>query len=115
MSERKEQTERRARDEPPGLRAIPLDMSQARQLTQHWVESTAVHSRSRGWIPMVKLDLHHVPLEGSGQPEQVLELVLERKAIEGLVDALMLALVRAEEDARIGLLPSGQRRTEVRG
>ena len=36
------------RDDSPGLRRVSLDVSRARQLTRHYVESTAVHSRSQG-------------------------------------------------------------------
>lgn len=97
----------RDRNDEPGLRATTLDVSRARQLTRHYVESTAVHSRSRGWLPMVKLDLHHVPaLTGGGDEETVTELILDREAIRGLILALRAAADRADEDAARGLLPS---------
>lgn len=92
------------RNDMPGLREAALDTSRCRQLTRHYVESTAVHSRSQGWLAMVKLDLHHIPLIGSGE-EVVLELMLDREAIRGLMLALRMAADRADEDAARGLLP----------
>jgi|HubBroStandDraft_4_1064222.scaffolds.fasta_scaffold20482_12 hypothetical protein len=92
------------RNDTPGLRATPLDVSSARQLTRHYVESTAVHSRSQGWLPMVKLGLHHIPLVGGGEV-MVTELLLDREAIRGLILALRAAADRADEDAARGLLP----------
>lgn len=89
------------RNDPPGLSLIPLDMERCRSLARHFVESTAAHSRSRGWIPMVKLDLHHIPMNGG--EEEVLELILDREAIRGLRLALAVAIDRADEDATRGI------------
>ena len=57
---------------------------------------------------MVKLDLHHVPLNDVSQPDQITELILSIETIRGLVGALTMAAVRAEQDARVGLLPTGE-------
>lgn len=94
------------RNDTPGLRLIAMDMQRCRQLSRHFVESTALHSRSQGWMPMVKLDLHHIPVNGGD--EQVLELVLDRSAIRGLSLALAAAIDRADEDAERGLLPHNE-------
>lgn len=89
------------RNDEPGL-GPPLDVSRCRQLTGHYVESTAVHSRSQGWLPMVKLDLHHIPLTGPGA-EEVLELIIRPEDLRQLRTVLAAAMDRADEDAKRGL------------
>lgn len=42
------------RDETPGIRMVP-EAVMPPQITSHYVESCAMHSRSQGWIPAVRL------------------------------------------------------------
>lgn len=101
---KKKQPRQPDRDDPPGLKPFALDVRGCRQLTEHYVQSTAaLHSRSRGWIPAVKLDLHHKPLIGPGE-EEVLELVIEPEAMEGLIKVLQTAMERARADAARGVV-----------
>jgi hypothetical protein len=87
----------------PGLRLPPLDTSHCRQLTEHFVESTAVHSRSKGWLPRIKLDLHHRPLIGPG-PVEVLELIISPDDLRQLRLVMNAAMDRAAEDAARGIV-----------
>ena len=91
------------RNDTPGLSMPPIDVSRCRQLTGHTVESSAVHSRSKGWLPRVKLDLHHIPLIGPGEKE-TLELMLDPADIRQLMLVLRGVADRADEDAKRGLL-----------
>jgi hypothetical protein len=91
------------RDIAPGLRFPPLDTSKARQLTAHDIQSTAVHSKSRGWLPMVKLDLTHIPLVGPGRSEK-LELIISPDALDEMMKVLEMAMRRAHADAAVGLV-----------
>src|SRR5260370_41499978 len=92
------------RDLSPGLRFPALDMSKVRQLTEHLVQSTAVHSRSRGWLPMVKVDLHHRPLAfGHADEVQVLELVIAPDELKKFIAGLQEGMKRARADAEHGL------------
>ena len=86
----------------PGLRLPALDVSRCRQLIYHHVHSTAVHSRSKGWLPRVKLDLRSIPLIGEG-PEETLELMLDPDDIRRLMLVLRAAADRADEDAARGI------------
>src|SRR5258708_14274857 len=97
--------ESKDRNDPPGLRFPPLDTSRCRQLTEHLVQSTAVHSQSKGWLPRVKLDLHHIPLVGPGL-EQVLELIISPEDLFTLRLRIDEAMARATENARTGLVDS---------
>ena len=91
------------RDEPPGLyvHATPLDTQYARQLTGHLIESTAIHSKSRGWIPSVSLKLEHVPLVGSGD-KVTTQLLLEFDTLTELIERLCDGLDAAMKDAEYG-------------
>lgn len=91
----------------PGLRFPPLDTSRCRQLTEHYAQSTAIHSKSRGWLPAIKLDLSHRPLIGNGKIE-ILELIISPEDLKQLRLVINTAMDRADEDARrgiVGLLP----------
>lgn len=97
------------RNERPGLRpGRPLDVERARQLVAHDVETTAVHSRSRGWLPMVKLDLSHIPLVGDGADVQTLELLMAPDDWANLALVVAHAFERAELDAAVGVLNQGE-------
>lgn len=89
----------------PGLRvhSQPIDAAGARQMTFVGTESSAVHSRSKGWLPMVALTLAHVPLVGEGV-EQRLMLMLGRTDVELLIEHLQGALTGAIADAEKGLI-----------
>jgi hypothetical protein len=91
---------------PPGLRAgTALDVSRVRELTSHFVTSTAVHSKSRGWMPRVKLDLTSV-LAAGGADEQTLELLMDLETIEGLIAVLEECKGAAIRDAIAGYVPN---------
>lgn len=93
------------RNDPPGLQpGKPLDVSRARQIVHHFVESTAVHSRSRGWLPMIKLDITHIPLVGDPEDRQTLELLLSPDDWANMVLVVAMGVERAELDAAVGVL-----------
>jgi ribosomal protein L37E len=89
-----------------GLRAHarPIDASAARQLTHLGSESTAVHSRSKGWLPMVALTITHAPMIGDVGDEQRLMLMLGRADVEMLMEHLQGALTGALADAEAGVI-----------
>lgn len=80
----------RDRDEAPGIREIP---SQALPpfITEHVVESCAVHSRSKGWLPAVRIEIHTA--DGNG----LVGTVTVDDAI-AFVDIILDACERAEQD-----------------
>jgi hypothetical protein len=87
----------------PGLSPYrTIDTSTARQLTAHFVESSAIHSRSRGWIPTVMVTFEHVPLQGVGQVEQH-KFVIELDAAQEFIDIFLTGLERAIADSEYGL------------
>lgn len=93
------------RNDRPGLRAgRNLDVTRCRQIVGHWVETTAVHSKTRGWLPMVKLDISHIPLAGDPTDCQTLELLIAPGDLADLRVVLATAEERAELDAAIGVL-----------
>lgn len=96
------------RNDPPGLQPNrPLDVSRCRQIVEHYVETTAVHSRSRGWLPMIKFDIVHTPLAGDQADRQTLELMIQPDDLATLRVVLATAAERAELDAQVGLLNEG--------
>lgn len=90
------------RNDPPGLQIIPLDATHARQMTRHVVESTAVHSKSRGWIPMVSIRMQHIPLMGEGE-RVTTQVIMELNDAMTFVHAIMEGIKAAERDAKYGL------------
>lgn len=87
----------------PGLSPYnAIEVRAARQLTAHLVESSAVHSQSRGWIPSVILTFDHVPLFGKGRQEQH-KFVLDLDAAQEFIDIFITGLERAIADAEYGL------------
>lgn len=87
-----------------GLRvhADPLDATAARQLVGVGTDSTAVHSRSKGWLPMVLLSIDHVPLINAGAPSERLQLMLGASEVELLIEHLVGAFTAATADAATG-------------
>jgi hypothetical protein len=87
----------------PGLRvhATPIDAAEARQVTYIGSESSAMHSRSKGWIPTVFLTLDHVALIGPGNSQR-LKLMLTATDVEHLLEHLQGALRGAHADAAYG-------------
>lgn len=103
MSRRRKQPARRPdRNETPGLStSANLDVTRCRQIVHHQVETAAVHSRSQGWLPMLKVDITTIPLAGPG-PEQTLEFMIGPEDLRNLIVVLAHGLERAELDAEIG-------------
>lgn len=69
----------------PGLnigRPIAVAESGARMIVNSLVESTAVHSRSRGWMPHVMWTVDHCPVNSDDDRQQVQLLVGAEAAIE---------------------------------
>lgn len=90
----------------PGLRAgTDIEVVDARVITRHYVQGTAVHSRSKGWIPMAKLDIWHVGAGGGpDQPEQHLELMMNVDEIDQLIEILTETRAASINDAIAGLI-----------
>ena len=89
----------------PGLRTTvaALDTTDVRQLSYLGTDSTAMHSRSKGWLPAVMLTIDSVPLTDAEGPEQRLKLMLTRSDVELLLEHLSGAWTGAQADARYGL------------
>jgi hypothetical protein len=90
----------------PGLSPYrQIDISNARQLTGHLVESSAIHSQSRGWIPTIFVTLDHVPLvAGKGKTgRERLKVALELDVAQEFVDILITGIERAIADSEYGL------------
>jgi hypothetical protein len=91
------------RHDPPGLSPYrQLDVSHARQLVSHLVESTAVHSKSRGWIPSILVTMEHIPLVGVGDVEKT-QIVMDLGSATTFIEVLKEGLEAAQADARYGL------------
>ena len=92
------------RSDTPGLRvqAQPIDTTDARQVVGVYTESSAMHSRSKGWLPTVFLTIDHVPLVGEGESRR-LQLMLRRSDVETILEHLQGALSGAAADAAYGL------------
>ena len=91
----------RNRDEPPGIKPVRSSVTPS-QITEHHIESMAMHSRSRGWLPAVRIEIFTedgAGLVGSMLVEDVVELV----------EILLTAAERAPLDlaaaVRDGVLP----------
>jgi hypothetical protein len=93
------------RNGPPGIRvhATPIDASDARQIVGIYTESSAMHSRSKGWIPTLFLAIDHVPLIGPDTASQRLQLMLRPSDAESLIEHLTEGLTAARADAAYGL------------
>lgn len=92
-------------DRPTGLSPYKnVDVTGARQLTAHFIESSAIHSQSRGWIPTVILTLDHVALiAGRNKGKEQLKLVMDLDVTQEFIDVLITGLERAIGDAEYGL------------
>lgn len=88
----------------PGLyvHARPYDVSAARQLVSLGTASTAVHSRTRGWMPMVLCTWTHIPLRGAASDRQELAFVVPPDTIATVVEDLLDAAEAAARDAAAG-------------
>lgn len=91
----------RNRDEPPGIKLVRSSVTPS-QIAEHHIESMAMHSRSRGWLPAVRIEIFTADgagLDGSMLVEDVVEFV----------EVLLTAAERAPLDlaaaVRDGVLP----------
>ena len=93
------------REDPPGLyvHARPLEVGEARQVTFIGVESTAMHSRSQGWIPSALLTISHVALVNpDAAPSVTLKLMLTEEDAILLVEHVLDGMEAAKRDADYG-------------
>jgi hypothetical protein len=93
------------REDPPGLyvNARPLEVAEARQVTFIGVESTAMHSRSLGWLPCALLTVSHVALVNpDSAPSQTLKLMLTEEDALLLVEHVLDGMDAAKRDASYG-------------
>lgn len=91
----------RNRDEPPGIKLVRSAVTPA-QITEHLVESMAMHSRSRGWLPAVRIEIlteDGAGLVGSMLVDDVIEFV------EILLTAAERAPLDLDAARRTGTLP----------
>ena len=89
---------------PPGVRVrepIPIDDTDVRCLVGTTVRSTAVHSRSRGWLPHVMVTLNHDRPNGGNDPRE-LHLLVPVEHLATLVELLLDAAEAAQRDAKAG-------------
>jgi molybdopterin-biosynthesis enzyme MoeA-like protein len=91
------------RIDPPGLSPYrQLDPSSARQVISHLVESTAVHSRSQGFLPGIFVTLEHTALVGPPGVPQRLTFVMLVEDAATFIEVLSEGLERAIGDAKYG-------------
>lgn len=90
------------RNDPPGLKTTPLDTTLARQVVRHVIESTAVHSKSKGWIPSVSIKLQHIPLVGEGD-RVTTQIIMNFDDATEFVERLLDGIEAAERDVAYGL------------
>lgn len=90
---------------PPGIRvheAIPIAERDVRALAGTFVRSTAIHSRSRGWLPHIMVTFDHDRPDGGNDPQQ-LHLLIPVEHVATLVENLLDGAEAAERDAGYGL------------
>lgn len=91
------------RDGPPGITPVPGHAMPA-QFTDFMVESMAIHSRSRGWLPGIVIRI--ATDDGAG-----IVGCMETTKVDELVDSFLMAAERAIVDVRVGVadgtLPDG--------
>lgn len=90
---------------PPGLRAdepIPIDPAKVRSLASTFVRSTAIHSRSRGWLPHVMVTIEHDDPTKGGDPRE-LHLLIPADHTDTLAQELRQAGRAARRDAQYGV------------
>lgn len=88
---------------PPGLyvHGAGIPAVGYRQVTRLDVQSTAVHSRRRGWIPHVALTWRHVPLQGPGAEEEF-RVMAGAESIGAFVENMLDAAEAAIADVAAG-------------
>lgn len=91
---------------PPGVRVherIPIADTDMRALGGTFVRSTAIHSRSRGWIPHVCVTFDHDRPDGGGDARQ-LHLLIPVDHVPTLVENLLDGAEAAQRDAHAGAI-----------
>jgi len=91
---------------PPGLRVhekIPIADRDVRALAGTFVRSTAIHSRSRGWIPHIMVTLDHDRPDGGNDPRQ-LHLLIPVEHVATMVENLLDGAEAAKRDVQAGLI-----------
>lgn len=89
---------------PPGIRVheqIPIDDTDVRALAGTFVRSTAIHSRSRGWIPHIMVSIRHDRPAG-GNDERELHLLIPVDHVPTLVENLLDGAEAAQADVNAG-------------
>lgn len=89
---------------PPGLhvhKPIPIDREDVRVLAGTFIQSTAVHSRSRGWLPHLMVTFKHDRPNGGNDPRS-LNLLIPVDTVATLVEDFLDGAEAAENDARTG-------------
>jgi len=79
-----------------------LNVELARCVTSTLVESSAVHSRSLGWIPALCVTITHVPASGPGPSETVQLLFTGQEMMLDFVQTLNVGMDAAILDAVAG-------------
>lgn len=91
---------------PPGLRVhekIPINDQDVRALAGTFIRSTAIHSRSRGWLPHIMVTFTHDKPDG-GNDERELHLLIPVEHVATLVENLLDGAEAAERDVQAGLI-----------
>lgn len=83
------------RDESPGITPKPGQLPP--QFTDFMVESCAMHSRSRGWLPAVTI--RNATMDGSG----IVGCMEVGPALFEIIESLQVAAVRARLDVDTGI------------
>lgn len=82
-------------DREPGITPVPGQMPP--QFIEFMVESAAMHSRSRGWLPAVII--RTATMDGSGLVGSI-EVGPE---LDEIIESLMIAKERAKLDVEVGI------------
>lgn len=93
------------RNDPPGLhRFKQISTEGVMQVVEHFVESSAVHSKSEGWIPAVFITLHLIPMFNPRVYEepQIVKLIFHGDAAGKFAMIVARAQEAAEHDGEIG-------------
>jgi len=91
---------------PEGLhvhRPIPIASQDVRTLAGTFIRSTAIHSRSRGWLPHLMVTFSHDKPNG-GNDQRELNLLIPIEHVATLVENLLDGAEAAERDVQAGLI-----------
>ena len=82
------------------MKGAPPGDPTPRQLVDHFVETTALRSKSKGWLPYVRIRLEHLQMDAEGERE-VIVLLVPADAMGTIAMAEATAAERAPLDLEV--------------